>query len=104
MPDAVSATDLDLEVNFSKGDRVLVRAQPLLRPMVVDHITGTGRLVCVANESPGQRCAKSVWLRRYQQWELVACPDGYEPALSSEDPILAATLAASWVHCNWRLL
>ena len=100
MPDAISATDINLDVSFAPGDIVLVRKEPLLKPMVVDHITPSGWLACA-----------SMMNRRYRQWELVACPPGHEPAPSSEelcpvedDPLWDLWRTLFWARRNWTQL
>jgi hypothetical protein len=100
MPDAAAA--------FAPGDRVLLCDQPLLSPLIVDHVRmffageaeTNGPVWCRSEDDPGQFDHQWWPPRRYGQCELVPCPPEYEPAPPSDRP----RLALDWLQRNHALL
>jgi hypothetical protein len=87
---------LDAAAAFAPGDRVLLRDQPLLGPLIVDHV----RMFFAGEpETNGP-----VWAwhdgGRAPACELVPCPPGYEPAPPADNP----RLTLRWINRNRLLL
>lgn len=97
MPDAAAA--------FAPGDKVLVRDQPLIPPLIVGHVRThfaaepepNGPVFCHGEDAPRFGVLN---LRRYDQCELVPCPPEHEPAPPADKP----RLTLRWINRNRRLL
>lgn len=103
MPDTILAPDvIDLKVNFAPGARVLLRAQPLHPPLKVVRVRTSfageternGPVWCTDEE--GQLFGTQRQ-RAYEPRELVACPPGYVPAPTADDP----WRALFWIQRHW---
>jgi hypothetical protein len=84
------------------GDRVLLRDQPLVSPLIVDHVRThfagepepNGPVFARPEDEPGQQ------LGRYDRCELVPCPPEYEQAPPSDKP----WFGLRWLQRNRTLL
>jgi hypothetical protein len=87
---------------MNAGDRVLVRARPMLGPMIVDRVRTeaygepevNGPVSCRSNGTPRG------FLGKYDQAELVPCPPEYEVP----PPADQHWLALGWLNRNRALL